>query len=52
MEQRKVVVMFEKGETFEVEEVTFEAIEVLEQTEAPAFGIFCGAGCWGIGCVG
>lgn len=39
-------------ETQQVQEVTFEEIESLEQTEAPAFGIFCGAGCWGIACFG
>lgn len=32
-------------------EVEIENIEVLEETETPAFGIFCGGGCWGIACV-
>lgn len=33
-----------------VSEVKVEDIEVLEETATPAFGIFCGGGCWGIAC--
>ena len=35
---------------FKFDEVKVEEIEVLEETETPAFGIICGGGCWGIGC--
>ncbi len=37
---------------FKMNEVNVENIDVLEETETPAFGIFCGGGCWGIACVG
>lgn len=40
----------EATEVTEVTEVTFEEIEALEQTEAPAFGVACGGGCWGVVC--
>ena len=35
---------------FKMNEVKVNDIDILEETEAPAFGIFCGGGCWGIGC--
>jgi len=34
----------------ELVEVKIEDIAILEETETPAFGIFCGGGCWGIFC--
>ena len=35
---------------FKMNEVKVNDIDILEETEAPAFGIICGGGCWGIGC--
>lgn len=35
---------------FKMNEVNVENIDVLEETETPAFGIFCGGSCWGIFC--
>ena len=32
----------------EIGDVKIEEVDVLEETEAPGFGFFCGAGCWGI----
>lgn len=33
-----------------LKEVNLEQIQVLEETDAPAFGVFCGGGCWGVAC--
>lgn len=37
---------------FKMNEVKVEDIEILEETETPAVGLFCGGGCWGLACVG
>ncbi len=37
---------------FKMNEVNVEAIEVLEETDTPAFGLGCGVGCFGIFCFG
>ncbi len=35
---------------FKMNEVNVEEIEILEETETPAFGFGCGLGCWGVAC--
>lgn len=40
----------QREKEFQIEEVKLEEIDILEETEIPAFGIICGGSCWGIVC--
>lgn len=45
----------EKTMEFTMKEIEIEDIDVLEETETPVWGVFCGGGCdttgmWGVVC--
>ncbi|WP_297960700.1 hypothetical protein [uncultured Ruminococcus sp.] len=35
---------------FKINEVNVDDVDILEETEAPMWGFFCGAGCFGMWC--
>ncbi len=51
----KIYERSQKTMEFTMKEIEIEDIDVLEETETPVWGVFCGSGCdqtgmWGIAC--